>query len=289
MVAAGVLVLPSACGGDGATSAHRSTQVVVTTSILGDVVQNLVGDAATVEVIMPPGTNPHGFAPSAQQALAMRQADVLVVNGLGFEAGLVDTIDAAERDGTAVVRATDGVDTLGKDPHFFTDPVRMRAATRYVADALAREVTGLDSSAYQRRVGSYLAGLAALDQDIRSLLTEVPPGRRKLVTNHEVFAYFADRYGFEVLGSVIPRGTTLAEPSASRLQELADKITEARVAAIFADTSSPKRLANALAGEGLHVAVVDLYSESLGASDSDGATYLDMMRTDAERIAAALG
>jgi zinc/manganese transport system substrate-binding protein len=263
--------------------------VVVTTSILGDVVQHLVGDAAEVRVIMPPGSNPHDFAPSAQQAVAMRGADVLVVNGLGFEASLLDTIKAAEHDGVTVVAATNGVDAIGADPHFFTDPVRMRAAASRLADQLADHVPGLASAAYRSRVAGYLAALEDLDRDVRRILDAVPPARRILVTNHEVFAYFADRYGFQVLGTVIPRGTTLAEPSASGLRELADAIARAGVPAIFAETSSPARLARALAAEGRGVAVVELYSESLGPPGSAGATYLDMIRTDAERIAAALG
>lgn len=278
----------TACGSsDGAAGARP--RVVVTTSILGDVVQHLVGDAAEVRVIMPPGSNPHDFAPSAQQAVAMRGADVLVVNGLGFEASLLDTIKAAEHDGVTVVAATDGVDAIGADPHFFTDPVRMRAAASHLSDQLADHVPGLASAAHRSRVSRYLASLDDLDRDVRRILDAVPPAHRTLVTNHEVFAYFADRYGFQVLGTVIPSGTTLAEPSASGLSDLADAIARAGVPAIFAETSSPARLARALAAEGRGVVVVELYSESLGPPGSDGGTYLDMIRTDAERIAAALG
>lgn len=274
-----------ACGaGDGSGQVGEGARIVVTTSILGDVVRNLVGDAVDVQVVMPPGSDPHHFAPSARQAAAMRDADVLVVNGSGFEAALLDTIDAAERDGATILTAADGI-----DPHFFTDPVRMRAAAAHIAAELADQVDGLDTGGYRTRVDAYLAALDDLDRDVVAILAVVPAARRTLVTNHEVFASFADRYGFEVLGTVIPAASTLAEPSASGLRHLADEIARAGVPAIFAETSAPTRLAKALAAEGAGVAVVELYSESLGAPGSDGATYLDMVRTNAERIAAALG
>lgn len=301
MAATAALVgLLAACGGaDGRDGAGdgRAT-VVVSTSILGDVVSNLVGDDADVEVVMPAGVDPHEFAPSARQVAAMREADLLVVNGLGFESGLVDTIDAAEADGVVVVTATDAIDPLplagaGEDgeldPHFFTDPVRMAAVAASLADQLAAHLDGLDSAAYRQRVGAYLQALADLDQEVATILDRVPDDRRILVTNHEVFGYFADRYGFEVLGAVIPGGSTLAEPSAAELATLAAEIAAADVPAVFAETSSPSRLADALAAEGADVEVVELYSESLGPAGSDGATYLDMVRTNAERIADALG
>lgn len=283
-----MVLVATACGGGPAPGTGQA-HIVVTTSILGDVVRQLVADDASVEVIMPPGSGPHDFAPSARQAEAMRGADVLVANGLGFEAALLDTIRAAQRDGAQVVTATDGVAVLGTDPHFFTDPVRMRGAVVHIAARLAEVVPSLDTAAYRRRVDAYLAELDQLDDDVIATLAVVPAERRVLVTNHEVFAYFADRYGFTVLGAIIPSGTTLAEPSASGLRELAAKIARAGVPAIFAESSSPGRLAKALAAEGTGVAVVELYSESLGRPGSDGATYLDMIRTNAARIAAALG
>lgn len=296
-VLAGLAVTVAACGGGEGSEASRP-RVVVTTSILGDVVEQLVGDAVAVDVLMPPGSDPHDFAPSARQVAALRQADVVVVSGLGFEVGLLDTIEAAEADGVTVVTAADAIDPLplagagedgDPDPHWFTDPVRMSAAVSFLADELAARVDGLATPAYRARVDAYLAELATLDADVIATLSVVPADRRVLVTNHEVFAYFADRYGFEVLGSVIPSGSTLAEPSAADLSALAEAIAAAGVPAIFAETSSPTRLAAALAAEGTDVEVVELYSESLGPPGSDGATYLELVRTNVERIAEALG
>ena len=286
----------AACGdNDGAAGASGDRpQVVVTTNVLGDVVSDLVGDEAAVEVIMPPGTAPHEFQASAQQVATMRGADVLVTNGAGFEEGLTEVIEAAEQDGVPTFAAIDAVDTLdlegdgGTDPHFFTDPARMAAAARGIADFLVDEVPGLDTPAFASQVRATIDELHALDGEVEQTLSAVPPGRRTLVTNHEVFGYFADRYGFDVVGAVIPAGTTQAEPNAAQLDELAHTIEEQGVPAIFVETSSPTRLADALADEVGDVDVVELFSESLGDEGSGGETYADMMRTNAGRIAGAL-
>jgi len=295
-----VVVLGACVSVDTSSDSEEDTpRIVVTTNILGDVVRNLVGDDAEVEVVMPPNADPHDFAPSARQAQAMREADVLVINGLGFEAGLVDTIDAAEDDGVTVLTATDAVDPLPlgpdageeqgtPDPHVFTDPARMALVAEALTDELAAAVDGLDTAAFRNHAQAYTADLAALDAEVEQILAPVPPERRVLVTNHDVFGYFAERYGFEILGAVIPAGSTLAEPSAADLDDLATLIADSGVPAVFADTSAPSRLADALAAEGADVEVVDLYSESLGDAGSDGATYVDMVRTNAHRIADAL-
>lgn len=288
----GLLWLPlalAACGDDESGGSDGRPSVVVTTGILGDVVRNLVGDVIEVEVLMPPNADPHDFAPSARQAGSMREADVLVVNGLDFEEGLLDTIESAEADGTVVVAAADAIEPLAGDPHLFTDPARMRDAAEAIAAELVEQIPALDTAAFQERVDGYLAELDDLDAEVEALLADIPDDARVLVTNHEVFGYFADRYDFEVLGAVVPGGSTLSEPSAADLAELLTEIEEHEVPAIFADTSSPARLADALAGEGADVEIVELYSESLGEAGSDGDTYIGMVRANAERIAAALG
>jgi zinc/manganese transport system substrate-binding protein len=295
VVAVPLLAL-AACGDDdGAAGASGDgPHVVVTTNVLGDVVSELVGDEAGVEVIMPPGTAPHEFQASAQQVAAMRDADVLVTNGAGFEEGLIETIEAAEQDGVPTFAAIDAVDTLqlegdgGTDPHFFTDPARMAAAAQGMADFLVDEVSALDTPAFASRARATIDELHALDGEVERILSVVPKDRRTLVTNHEVFGYFADRYGFDVVGAVIPAGTTQAEPSAAQLDELAHTIEEQQVPAIFVETSSPTRLADALADEVGDVDVDELFSESLGDQGSGGETYAAMMRTNAGRIADAL-
>jgi zinc/manganese transport system substrate-binding protein len=316
VAAAGVLA--TACGDDGAADAGSGGRptIAVTTSILGDVVSEMTGDLATVEVVMPPNADPHEFQLSARDAAGLREADVVVANGGGFEAGLEETLHAAEEDGTVVVEAIDHVTTIrpaeeapaeedehadeegegddhgdeGVDAHFFNDPARMATAAEALADLLPAEVPALDTAAFRDQAAAYVAELRALDGEVEATLAVLPPERRKLVTNHDVFGYFADRYGFEVVGAVIPATTTQASASAADIDALAATITAEGVPAIFADTSSPEDLADTLAREvGGDVAVIALYSESLGEPGSGADTYAGMMRTNATRIADALG
>ena len=263
---------------EGGSDAGGRPQVVVTTSLLGDVVEQLVAGEADVEVVMPPGSDPHEFAPSARQAESMAAADLLVVNGSGFEGGLQSAVEAAEDAGAAVFVATDHVDLLGDDPHFWTDPRRMLAVVEALAAALPA-APGAEA---------YTDELRALDADIEQALAAVAPERRVLVTNHEVLGYFADRYGFEVVGTVIPSTSTRAEPSSAALDELASTIRAEQVPAIFVESSSSGDLAEALAEEVGDVEVVELFAESPGEPGSEASSYVGMQRTNAERIAEAL-
>jgi zinc/manganese transport system substrate-binding protein len=270
---------------------------------------------AEIEVIIPAGTDPHEFQPSARQAADVRDADVLVANGGGFEAGLEDTVDGAADDGVTVFEAVDHVEPLaapegvadqaaggddegepaqdehgseGEDPHFFTDPARMATAAEALAEVLAAEVPALDDPEFRDHAAAYVAELRALDAEVAAILEPVPPERRKLVTDHDVFTYFADRYGFEVVGAVIPSTTTQASPSAGDIDDLAAVIEREGVPAVFANTSSPADLADTLAAEVGDVEVVSLFSESLGDEASGAGTYAGMVRTNATRIADAL-
>ena len=295
----------TACG-DGSSDSSEGL-VVVSTSILGDIVENVVGDAAEVEVILGAGTDPHEAAPSARQATRMREADALVVNGLGFEEGLADAIDGTEDAGVPVFVAADalrdqpdGLELLplseadhadatedhgGLDPHVFGDPVRMATVVDDLGAFLAEHVEGFDPAT----ATNYAKRLEELDLAIRTELDAIPDRRRVLVTNHDVLGYFADRYGFGIVGVVLQGGTTLAGSSAEHLVELAEVITEHDVPAIFVDSSAPSRVAESLAREtGRRIEVVELYTESLGPSDSGADTYIGLLQTNAERIARAL-
>ncbi len=177
----------------------------------------------------------------------------------------------------------------GDDPHFFTDPARMADAAEGIADFLITNLEGVDTDALEASADAYIAELMELDAEVAGLMADLTDDQRVLVTNHEVFGYFADRYDFEVVGTVIPSGSTTDGTSARALAELADVVRDEGVPAIFADTSSSNELAQTLADEVGDIDVVELFSESLGDADSDGATYVDMVRSNAEKIAAALG
>ena len=181
-----------------------------------------------------------------------------------------------------------GHDEGGVDPHFFTDPSRVALAAGGIADFLIEHVEGIDADALTASADAYVDELNALDSEIADVFAGIDADDRILVTNHEVFAYMADRYGFEVVGTVIPATSTGEGVSAQELVELAEVISHEGVPAIFADTSSSSELAETLAAEVGDVEVVELFSESLGDADSEGATYTEMVRTNADRIASAL-
>ncbi len=296
-------------GGSASQASEGKPTVVVTTNILGDVVTNLVGDLFEVVTIMPVGADPHDFQASAQQANQIRQADALITNGAGFEETLLDVIEAAEGDGVPTFAAISAVETIefgegghnehpddehpdeheGGDPHFFTDPARMSLAAQGIVEFLVDTVDGVDADALEASAADYIAELDAVDANVEETLSSIADANRVLITNHEVFGYFADRYDFEVAGTVVPSGSTTDGASAGALAGLAELVRDEGVPAIFADTSSSDDLAQTLADEvGATVEVVELFSESLGEAGSDGATYLAMMRTNAERIAGAL-
>lgn len=264
--------------------------VAVTTNILGDVVHEVVGDAADVLVLMPPGADPHSFEVSAQDAARLRSADLVVENGLGLEEGIARHVEAAATDGVPVFTAGDAVDALewtadgdsGPDPHLWTDPVRMAEVVQDL-DVALRDV-GVDPTG----TDAYLDALAALDADMAAAFARIPDDRRALVTNHHVFGYLADRYRFRVVGAVVPSGTTLASPSAADLRDLAEAIEDAGVPTIFADLSQPARLAEVLADEvDVHVEIRSLATESL-TPDGAASTYLGMMRANTASITAGL-
>jgi len=288
-----LLVLSAVACSDGG-GAGGGPLVVATHSLLGDLAVNVFGDEAEVEVVMPAGTDPHGFEPSAAQVAMLSEADLVVANGLGFEAGLTDALAAAADDGVTVLDLGEALDPLpledgeGDDPHWFTDPLRMARAATLVA-AAAEDIAGLDPAVVAAQAADHAAAIEAADAEIAVDLETIPEDQRQMVTNHEVFGYFADRYGFEVVGTLIPSGTTLAEPSSSALADLVEVVEETGVPAVFADTSSPADLAEVLAEEtGEAIEVVELFSESLGDEGSGAETYLELIRTNADRIVGAL-
>jgi zinc/manganese transport system substrate-binding protein len=270
---------------------------VVSTNILGDVVRQVVGDEAEVMTLMRPNADPHSFEISAREAARLRSADLVVSNGLGLEEGLQQHLDAVAADGVPTFVAGEAVEVLDyregdaaglPDPHFWTDPGRMVD----VVEALVPAVQGLadvDADTVSTQADAYLAALRALDEEMAEAFAAIPAPQRALVTNHHVFGYLADRYDFQIVGAVIPGGTTLAAPSASDLAELVSAIERTGVGAIFAESSSPDRLMQALAAEAdVHVEVIELYTESLTEPEGGAGDYLTMMRVNTERIATGL-
>lgn len=279
-----------------AASDPRPT-IVVSTNILGDVVEELVGDQAQVVTLMKPNADPHSFEISAQEAATLRSADLLVSNGLGLEEGLQQHLDAAAADDVPAFVAGDAIEALDysegdaqgmPDSHFWTDPTRMIDVVDAIEPVLA-DIAGIDAQELDENVEGYREELRTLDAEMVDAFATIPAEHRALVTNHHVFGYLAERFDFDVIGAVIPGGTTLAAPSASDLADLVDAIEKTGVPAIFAESSSPDRLVQALASEAnVRVEVIELFTESLTAPDEGAPDYLTMMRVNTERITTGL-
>ncbi|MDJ0470287.1 zinc ABC transporter substrate-binding protein AztC [Rhodococcoides fascians] len=292
-VAAAIGLCLSGCSADG----DDRPVVIVSTNILGDVVQQLVGDEADVVTLMKPNADPHSFEISAQEGARLRTADLIVSNGLGLEEGLQQHLDEAAAENVPTFVAGDAIDVLeytegdaagSPDSHFWTDPARMTAVVDALEPALAG-LDGVDSAEITDRTAGYRLQLKGLDDDMSATFAAIPDQRRALVTNHHVFGYLADRFDFTVIGAAIPGGTTLAAPSASDLADLVGAIEKTGVPAIFAESSSPDRLVQALASEAdIRVAVIELFTESLTAPDGGAPDYLTMMRVNTERISDGL-
>lgn len=285
-------------GATTACTAADEARIVVTTNILGDVVTQIAGDQAEVTVLMKPNADPHSFAISAREANTMQTADLVVYNGLGLEEGVLHHVEAAKSQGVAAVEVGARVEPMQyregdaagmPDPHFWTDPARVLTAVRLLTDEIVAHVDGVDAAVVRERAEAYVRQVGDLDADLAARFARIPDERRVLVTDHHVFGYLAGRYDLQVIGAILPSGTTLASPSASDLASLVTAIEKHRVPAIFADTAQPARLAEVLADEaGLTVKVVGLYSESLSEADGEAASYLAMMRFNAEAIIGGL-
>lgn len=304
--AVAAVVTLGACGsGDPAES---DITIVVTTSTLGDLVSNVAGPEANLVVLMPLGADPHSFSPSSQQVAEMNEADLVVVNGLGLEEGFEAVLDGVVADGGRVLELgpmldpiefgdddhDDGEDQDDEeghdhsiDPHVWMDPVRMAEAAAIVAAELSELAP---DGGWTERGAAYASELEQLHAEIEEELSVVEPANRLLVTNHEALGYFADRYDFEVVGTVVPGGSTLGEPSSEALAALVATMRDLEMTVLFAETTQPSALADAVANElGGEVEVVELFTGSLGEPGSEAATLIDMLATNASRIARALG
>ncbi len=299
-----LLTLVSATAVTACTNGDERPRVVVTTNILGDITQEIVGDEADVTVLMKPNADPHSFGLSAVQAAELERADLVIFNGLGLEENVLRHVAAAREAGVATFEAGKAVDPLTfqahddggpeeeagqPDPHFWTDPDRVRKAAGLIADQVVEHVDGVEEKAIRDHADRYDDQLADLSIWMENAFARIPEKQRALVTNHHVFGYLADRFGFRVIGAVIPSGTTLASPSSSDLRSLTQAMRDAGVRTVFADSSQPKRLAEVLRTEiGAGVRVVELYSESLTEKGKGAGTYLQMMRANTTAMTGGL-
>lgn len=303
--AIGSLVTTAGCGGGDSSSTSDRPSVVVTYSILGAVVADVVGDAADVQVLMPNGIDPHEWEPSAKDIELLNNADLIVSNGLDLEGNVMEAIEAAEKDGVAVFHATDHIDVIefgasvhdddeeaahedeeaghddehgSGDPHFWTSPVEMAAVVEALGVALAD--IGIDTG---DRAAMTKEELMNIDQEIRVLVEDIPVESRILVTGHESLGYFAHEYEFEVVGAVIPSLSSEAEASAGDLAALKQTIADEGVMVIFTEMGTSPEVVEALASEA-EVSVVEISTHFL----PDDGTYKTFILQLASMISVAL-
>jgi zinc/manganese transport system substrate-binding protein len=287
--AAALALLVAGCG-SGAGANSGALPVVATTTQVADLTRAVGGDRTRVTQLLQPNSDPHSYEPRPRDVRDVAAARVVLVNGLGLDDWAGDVVERSGGDpevvdlgaSVPVKRPGDGHDRAN-DPHWFHDPRNARVAVDRIRGALAAADPG-GADAYRANADAYLAKLAALDRGIERCFDPVPPARRKLVTDHDAFGYFTDRYGIQVVGAVIPSQTTQAQPSARDTADLARLIERERVQAIFPEESLNPRVAQALADQTGATAEYHLYGDTLGPKGTPGGTYLGMERANADAM-----
>jgi ABC-type Zn uptake system ZnuABC Zn-binding protein ZnuA len=278
----------------------HALRVLAVETFLADITQNVAGDRLKVEALMPLGADPHSFEPTPQDVARVADSDVLIVNGAGFEKFLTSLLQNAGGK-RLVIEASAGLtprvppagegasigDDPEGDPHFWLNPINTIYYVENIRDGLS-QADPAGKEIYARNAQAYIAQLNDLDAWIAAQTAQIPVEHRLLVTNHESFGYFADRYGFRVIGAIIPSVSTSASPSAKQLAALIGQIKASGAPAIFLETGSNPQLAQQIAGETGVQVVTNLYTHSVSAADGPAPTYLELMRYNASQIVEAL-
>jgi zinc/manganese transport system substrate-binding protein len=297
ILSAALLLGLAACGQPTDSAAATTLAVVATTPQVADFVRNIGGADVAVTQIIKPGVDPHEYEPTPADIRAISRAKLVVKSGVGLERWLDQTIQSAGFSGPVVdssrgvpLRKGDG-ETADGDPHIWHNPRNAKIMVTDIEKGLASADPG-HADAYARNLAAYAARLDHLDAENVAAFARLPADDRKLVTNHDAFGYYVDRYHLQFVGSVIPSMDTSAELSAKQLDDLVAKIKATGTKAIFTESSLPPKTADAIARQaGVKVIGGDdaLYGDSLGPAGSPGATYLGAEEHNTQVIVSALG
>lgn len=294
-IALAAAALAAGCGSSTqpGTTTGGGIDVVATTTVLGDLVRTVGGDAADVHQLLQPNSDPHDYEPRPDDVVATANARLVFASGDGLDSWIEQVVEQSGGDARIVdlgaqapIQRAGGARDHGDgdvDPHWWHDPRNAEAATVAIRDALTR-ANPRARATYARNATAALRTVRALDASIRGCIATVPRTRRTLVTDHDAFGYFADRYGIDVVGTVLPSLTTQAQPSAGDLAELARTIEREGVSTVFSEQSVNAKLAEAIARETGARSDDSLYGDTLGPAGSDGATYVAMERHNADAI-----
>ncbi len=265
-------------------------RVVASTTILADLVHQIGGERAKVQSLLPANVDPHDYEPSPSDVIAIEEADLVILHGLHLDTWVDPLIEASTTKAPVIV-ATAGIPTIGTDdeefgegdPHVWFDPTRVETMVTTIEGALV-SIDPDGTATYQARLKAYVAALEALDTEIAARIALIPDDRRVLVTNHDALAYYAERYGLTIVGTVIPGLDSRTEPSAKEIADLIGKIQDSGVQVVFAENTVSPVLADALASDaGIRVAP-ELYTDSLGEPGSGADSYIGLMQTDTKII-----
>jgi len=283
---------------------QTTLKVLATESFLADIAQNVAGARLKVETLIPLGVDPHAFEPTPADVRRVADSQVLIANGAGLEEFL-EKLLANAGGKRLVVEAAEGLKSRTAqpgeegetqdasahhhegDPHFWLDPNNVIRYVENIRDGLS-QADPAGAATYRANADAYIAQLKELDRWIAEQVQAIPPERRLLVTNHESFGYFADRYGFKIVGTIMPSVSTGAAPSAQQLAALVNQIKSAKVKAIFLETGTNPQLAKQIAQETGVLVVTELYTHSLTEAKGLAPTYLMMMKYNVQAIVNAL-
>jgi zinc/manganese transport system substrate-binding protein len=291
---AGAVVLAvcvAGCGGSGSDSDRVS--VVATTTQIGDFARAVGGNAVDVHQILSPNTDPHDYEPRPDDVTTTADSKIVFTNGDNLDSWMDKVVDDSGSDakvvdlGTAVPvklpGESSGPEASQYDPHWWHDPRNAEAAVRQIAAQLS-EVDPAHKALFERNANTYERNLRILDAGIANCIGGIPSADRKLVTDHDAFGYFANRYGIDVVGAVIPSQTTQAQPNAQDLSDLSNLIKRQGVKAIFPESSLSPKLAETIASQTGASADHTLYGDTLGPEGSSGDTYLKMEGANANAM-----
>lgn len=274
------------------SSPTADSAILTSTTFLADIARNIAGDRLKVESLLPLGADPHSYQPTPQDAAKVADSQLLIVNGLEYEHFIESLLENAGGERKVVVASAgispreDAGGGHGADPHMWLDPNLVIRYVENIRDGLI-EFDPEGEAVYRSNAEAYIAELKDLDAWIVEQVSQVPPERRLLVTNHEALGYFAERYGFTIAGTVIESFSSGASPSAGQMAGLIAQIKSSGAPAIFLDASDNEALARQIADEtGVNV-VTDLHLESL-TDGAPAATYVDMMKQNVTLIVNAL-
>jgi zinc/manganese transport system substrate-binding protein len=268
--------------------AQPPVKVVASFSILGDFVKNIGGDRVEMTTLVGPDGDVHVYAPAPADARKIADARLLVINGLGLEGWLPRLLQASGSK-APIVTATSGITPLmagsAADPHAWQSVANARVYVANIRDALAA-ADPADAGFFGRNAQSYLAKLDALDREVREAIGRIPRSRRKVISTHDAFGYFAAAYGLQFIA---PLGvSTESEPSARDIAAIIAQIRAEKIPAVFLEKITDPRLMNRLSAESGARVGGTLYSDSLTDEKGDAPTYIDMVRHNIKALTSAL-